>query len=91
MSFSSLETCVKCRWNFFTRELETSLRFFSFSAGTAVVAAAAAVAAAVDCSCFAVMLVAVLRDVGLMLRTLVVDPLGAIGFKDLQFKGGISY
>lgn len=54
-------------------------------------AAAAAVAAAVDCSCFAVMLVAVLRDVGLMLRTLVVDPLGAIGFKDLQFKGGISY
>lgn len=66
------------------------MRFFSFSAGTAVVAAAAAVAAAVDCSCFAVMwllqllLLALLRVAGLMLRMLVVDSLGAKRFKDLQ-------
>lgn len=68
-----------------TRELDISLRFFSFSGGVAVdadvalvpfdvvaVAAAAAVAAAVDCSCLAVLLLLllVLRRKGLMLRKL---------------------
>ena len=69
---------MKCRWNFFTLELETSFRFFSFSADDAAVAADE-----MDRSFLAVMLLvllALLRK-GLMLRSRLEL---STGFKELE-------
>lgn len=68
ISFSSFETWAKCLWNFFTRELEISLRFFSFSDEGGVVVAVIAfdvdgdaldVAAAAPAACWTAVAAAV--------------------------------